>query len=317
MNARRILLALLVAGLVALLAALALAWAPDRPVEELVERWAQPPSEFLPLLGMQVHLRDEGAGDDPVPLLLLHGTSASLHTWDGWVAELAARERLIRVDLPGFGLTGPFPHDDYSIERYIEFTVALLDALELEQVVIAGNSFGGQVAWEVAAEMPDRVAGLVLVDAAGYPFLPESIPLAFQLARFPALRPLIERLLPRSVIRSSLENVYGDPGRVDEALVDRYYELALRAGNRRALGRRFAHVMPTAERAARIRSLQQPTLILWGGRDRLIPLDSADRFAADIAGSRLVVFAELGHVPHEEAPAETAAAIEDFLATLR
>lgn len=317
MNARRILLALLVAGLVALLAALALAWAPDRPVEELVERWAQPPSEFLPLLGMQVHLRDEGAGDDPVPLLLLHGTSASLHTWDGWVAELAARERLIRVDLPGFGLTGPFPHDDYSIERYIEFTVALLDALELEQVVIAGNSFGGQVAWEVAAEMPDRVAGLVLVDAAGYPFLPESIPLAFQLARFPALRPLIERLLPRSVIRSSLENVYGDPGRVDEALVDRYYELALRAGNRRALGRRFAHVMPAAERAARIRSLQQPTLILWGGRDRLIPLDSADRFAADIAGSRLVVFAELGHVPHEEAPAETAAAVEDFLATLR
>lgn len=317
MKLRRVFLALSLAALVGLLAALAVAWAPDRPVADLAARWAQPPSEFLPLQGMQVHLRDEGLASHPVPVLLLHGTSASLHTWDGWVAELAARERVIRVDLPGFGLTGPFPHDDYSIERYIEFIAALLDALELEQVIIAGNSFGGQVAWEVAASLPDRVAGLVLVDAAGYPFVPESIPLAFQLARFPALRPLIERLLPRSVIRSSLENVYGDPGLVDEALVDRYYELALRAGNRRALGLRFAHVMPTEERAARIRALQQPTLILWGGRDRLIPVASARRFAAEIGGSRLVVFADLGHVPHEEAPAETVAAVEDFLAALR
>ena len=104
---------------------------------------------------------------------------------------------------------------------------------------------------------------------------------------------------------------------VEEALVDRYYELALRAGNRRALGLRFEHVIPTEERAARIRSLAQPTLILWGGRDRLIPIGSGNRFAADIEGSRMVVFADLGHVPHEEAPAETVAAVQEFLAALR
>lgn len=316
MRIRHLLVALACIGLAALLVALADAWAPDRPVAELATRWATPPSAFRTVQGMQVHLRDEGPRDDPVPLLLLHGTSASLHTWDGWTRALSPDRRVIRVDLPGFGLTGPFPHDDYSIERYIEFIGALLDTLALERVVIAGNSFGGQVAWETGVEMPARVAALVLVDAAGYPFTPESIPIAFQLARYPALRPLIERLLPRRMVRASLRNVYGDPAKVDEALVERYYELALRAGNRRALGLRFAHVMPTAERAGRIAAISQPTLVLWGGRDRLIPPESAARFARDIRGSRLVVFEELGHVPHEEAPRETVGVVKEFLAGL-
>ena len=316
MKLRRLFFALALIVLAAVLVAVGDAWAPDRPLAELAARWAPPPSEFRAVQGMQVHLRDEGPRDDPLPLLLLHGTSASLHTWDGWTQALSPERRVIRVDLPGFGLTGPFPHDDYSIERYIEFIAALLDSLALQQVIIAGNSFGGQVAWESAAEMPARVAALVLVDAAGYPFTPESVPLAFQLARYPALRPLIEHLLPRRVIRASLRNVYGDPDRVDEALVDRYYELALREGNRRALGLRFAHVMPTEERAARIKTIAQPTLILWGGRDRLIPPASGARFARDIPGSRLVVFADLGHVPHEEAPLDTVAVVIDFLSSL-
>ena len=317
MPIRKLLLAFLFVMAAALLVVIGDAWAPDRPAAELATRWAPPPSEFRDIQGMQVHLRDEGRRDDPVPILLLHGTSASLHTWDGWTQALSSGHRVIRIDLPGFGLTGPFPHDDYSIERYIEFIGALLDALALERVVIAGNSFGGQVAWETAIEMPARVAALVLVDAAGYPFTPESVPLAFQLARYPALRPIIERLLPRRVIRASLHDVYGDPSRVDEALVDRYYELALRDGNRRALGLRFEHVMPTAARAARIASIRQPTLVLWGGLDRLIPPSSAERFARDIADSRLVMFPQLGHVPHEEAPQETVAVVSEFLADLR
>jgi pimeloyl-ACP methyl ester carboxylesterase len=313
---RRFRVPLALFGLAALLVALADAWAPDRPVDELAARWATPPSQFIHLEGMQVHMRDEGRRDDPVPVLLLHGTSSSLHTWDGWTRGLSPGERVIRVDLPGFGLTGPFPHDDYSIERYVEFIAALLDSLALDSVVIAGNSFGGQVAWATAVEMPERVEALVLVDAAGYPFTPESVPLAFQLARYPALRPVIERLLPRRVIRASLRNVYGDPAQVDAALVERYYELALREGNRRALGLRFAHLMPSDEQARRIRNIRQPTLILWGGRDRLIPLESAHRFARDIPGSRLVIFEALGHVPHEEAPIETVGVVRDFLAGL-
>lgn len=316
MQLRKALVALALIVLAAVLVAVGDAWAPDRPVADLAARWAPPPSEFVTIQGMQVHLRDEGPRDDPLPLLLLHGTSASLHTWNGWTQELSPDRRVVRVDLPGFGLTGPFPHDDYSIERYIEFMAALLDSLGLQRVVVAGNSFGGQVAWESAVEMPARVAALVLVDAVGYPFTPESVPLAFQLARYPALRPIIERLLPRRVVRASLHDVYGDPDRVDEALVDRYYELALREGNRHALGLRFAHVMPTDARARRIATITQPTLILWGGRDRLIPLASGEGFARDIAGSRLVVFEALGHVPHEEAPVDTVIVVKDFLSGL-
>jgi pimeloyl-ACP methyl ester carboxylesterase len=298
----------LVAGFVAL------NWAPDRPVAELAARWAQPPSTFIELAGMRVHLRDEGIRDDPVPIVLLHGTSASLHTWDGWVAVLAAERRVIRFDLPGFGLTGPTPDGDYRIERYVEFVAAMLDALGIQRCVLAGNSFGGNVAWQATLAMPlGRVQQLVLVDAAGYPLVSESVPIAFRIARVPLLSSLMSVTLPRRVVESSVRNVYGDPDRITPELVDRYYEISLREGNRAALVERFAQA-PHGQHADRIREIQVPTLILWGGRDRLIPPEHGERFHRDIAGSRLVVFPELGHVPHEEDPAATVAVLQEFLA---
>jgi pimeloyl-ACP methyl ester carboxylesterase len=304
---------------VVLLAVLALAgvgvassWAPDRPVESLTARWAPPPSRFVAIDGMQVHLRDEGPRDDPRPILLLHGTSASLHTWDGWVAALARQHRVIRVDLPGFGLTGPTPDGDYRLQAYVRFVLAVLDRLDVKQAVLAGNSFGGNVAWKVAVDHPDRVSRLVLVDAAGYSFTSRSVPLGFRLAQVPALRPLLANLLPRSMIESSVGNVYGHPDRITPALIDRYYELTLRAGNRAALPERLRQA-PSGEFEAQIRQVRQPTLIIWGGQDRLIPPENAGLFHSDIAGSRLVVFDDLGHVPHEEDPARSVAAVQAFL----
>jgi len=156
------------------------------------------------------------------------------------------------------------------------------------------------------------VRQLVLVDAAGYDFVPTSVPIGFRIARTPGLRSLMEYVLPRGAIDSSVRNVYGDPGKVTRELVDRYYELTLRAGNRQALAYRMDQRLSGDE--ARIRELKVPTLILWGGKDRLIPPDNAKRFAADIAGSRLVVFEELGHVPQEEDPRQTVAAFKAFVA---
>lgn len=299
----------LVAGFVAL------NWAPDRPVGELEARWAPPPSTFIDLAGMQVHLRDEGSHDDPVPIVLLHGTSASLHTWDGWVAALAAERRVIRFDLPGFGLTGPTPDGDYRIERYVEFVAAMLDVLGIERCVLAGNSFGGKVAWQATLALPPgRVQQLVLVDAAGYPLVSESVPIAFRIARVPLLSSLMSVTLPRRLIESSVRNVYGDPDRITPELVDRYYEISLREGNRAALVERFAQA-PHGQHADRIAEIQVPTLIIWGGRDRLIPPQHGELFHRDIAASRLVVFPELGHVPHEEDAAATVAVVQKFLAT--
>lgn len=288
-------------------------WAPDRPVEELQARWAPAPSQFIELMGMQVHLRDEGPRDDAEPLLLLHGTSASLHTWEGWVADLKRTRRVISVDLPGFGLTGPFPDGDYRIAHYTAFLDALLERLKLPPVVVAGNSFGGQLAWELAVARPARVSRLILVDAAGYPRQSSSVPIGFRLAQVPAMAPLMARLLPRRMIESSVQNVYGDPTRVTDELVERYYQLTLRAGNRQALVQRFQQA-PAGDSQALIRQVRQPTLILWGGRDGLIAPANAERFKADIAGSRLVIFEQLGHVPQEEDPALTLPVVQGFLA---
>jgi len=303
--------------LLAAAVALALSRAPDRSVESLVARWAPPPSQFIDLGGQLVHLRDEGPRDDPVPLVLLHGTAASLHTWEGWSAALRAQRRVISVDLPGFGLTGPRADADYSGDAYARFVLALMDRLRVPRFVAAGNSLGGEVAWRTASLAPERVERLVLVDSAGLPFEPQSVPLGFALARIPGLNRVAEWVLPRTLVQRSVENVYGDPSRVTAALVDRYFELTLREGNRRALGQRFAAQAADAERyaenRARLQALRAPTLVLWGGRDRLIPPARARDFEAAIPGSRVVVFEDLGHVPHEEDPARTVAAVKGFL----
>ena len=304
--------AILGAPLLLLGATVAATWEPDRPLSELKLRWAPPPSTFVQVQGMSVHLRDEGPRADPLPIVLLHGTSSSLHTWDGWTEALSPKRRVIRFDLPGIGLTGPAPDADYRIERYVQFVVAMLDYLGVTNCVLAGNSFGGQVAWETALAQPRRVQKLILVDAAGYPFQPQSIPLGFLIARIPLLNRVMEYTLPRRVIESSLRNVYGDPHRVTPQLVQRYFELTLCPGNRRALAQRFAQA-PAGIHPDRIAGLNVPTLILWGGRDRLLPPADADKFHRAIAGSRLIVFEQLGHVPQEEDPAATLAAVEQFL----
>jgi pimeloyl-ACP methyl ester carboxylesterase len=286
---------------------------PDRPVEELTARWAQPPSQFVQIAGMSVHLRDEGPQDDPLPVVLLHGTGASLHTWDGWAQALSQHHRVIRYDMPGFGLTGPEPNADYTIENYVKVLGAVLDERGVKHCVLAGNSLGGYVAWAAAVLAPERIARLVLVDAGGYPYQSASVPLGFKIARTPVLRTLMKDVLPRGLIESSVKNVYGDPAKVTPELVDRYFDLTTRAGNRQALGQRFAQTQPGAL-AQRVPELNLSTLILWGGQDRLIPLQMGQRFRDEIAGSKLVVFAELGHVPQEENPARTVLAVEDFLA---
>jgi len=313
MKAAKMVGIVLLVGLGLIAVGVSRSWAPDRRVESLTARWAPPPSRFISVEGMQVHLRDEGPRDDPRPLLLLHGTSASLHAWDGWVTALKGRHRVIRVDLPGFGLTGPAPDGDYRMAAYERFVAALMDALEVRQAVLAGNSFGGNVAWKVAVDHPERVSRLVLIDAAGYAFTPRSTPIGFRLAQVRALRPLLANLLPRSMIESSVRDVYGHPERVTPELIDRYYELTLRAGNRQALPERLRQ-SPSGEFSAQVKQVHQPTLIIWGGQDRLIPPENAGLFQRDIEGSHLVMFDDLGHVPHEEDPARTVAAVQAFLA---
>ena len=319
----RVLLGLTMVALMALVGLVAWYWAPEQSVAALSPRWAAEPSRFEPLLGLSVHLRDEGPRDDPMPIVLLHGTSDSLHTWQGWVDALKPTRRVIRYDLPGFALTGPDPAHDYSMRRQVEVLIAILDHLAVERVVLGGNSYGGGIAWQAALAHPERVGALVLVDASGAPAAdaaasaataPRSIPIGFRLARMRWAAPILQRVLPRFVVESSLRNVYGDPAKVTPAMVDRYFDLNTREGNRAALMARFGQIGARASDAP-VSAIKQPTLILWGARDRLIPLAAGMRFNAAIAGSEMTVFDTLGHVPHEEDPVQTVEALRRFLAT--
>ena len=292
--------------------------APDRAVETLVARWALPPSDFAELGGMIAHYRDEGPRADRVPLVLLHGMGSSLHTWEGWAKVMRGQRRVITIDLPGFGLTGHYTGDwhgrPYSAEADADFVLALLDQLKVQRFSVGGNSLGGEVAWRLAARVPNRVERLVLVAAAGPAYRPQAMPPGLLLARTPVLNRIGEHLLPRAVVAASLASVYGDPARVREEQVDRHFELMLREGNRRALTQRLAAWAPGRD-AERIASLRLPTLILWGGRDRLIPPAVGQAFATQIPDSRLVLLDDLGHLPQEEDPARTAAVVQAFLST--
>lgn len=306
-------LLLLLAGLLFFfLAGIYAVWAPDKPLAELQARWALPPSQFVMVGDLRVHVRDEGPRDDPAPIVLLHGTADSLFTWEGWAAQLRGQRRVIRVDLPGFGLTGPNAQGDYSIDAYVRFVAAVLDRLELRAVVLGGNSLGGEIAWRFALTMPQRVQQLILVDSAGYPPAPQEVPPVFTLARMSMFGPVLERLLPRGLVLASLRSVYGDPSAVTPELVDRYYDMALRAGNRRALVQRL-QAMEGDDASARIAAVAVPTLIMWGAQDRLIPVAAAVRFSHDIAGARLVVFDRLGHLPQQEDPVRTVLEVQRFL----
>ena len=288
-------------------------WAPDRPLQDLTQQWAPPPSRFIDVNGLSVHIRDEGVADDPVPVLLIHGTSSSLHTWEGWVSILKKDRRVISMDLPGFGLTGPNAEQDYSNAAYTRFMLDLMDQLHIRKAVLAGNSLGGEIAWNVAVAAPQRVDKLILVDAAGYAFKPISIPAGFQIARIPILSWFMDHTLPASMLEESVKDVYGNPEKVSPALLARYRAMTVRAGNRAALRKRI-RTLNLGENAADIQRIHVPTLILWGGKDKLIPPENAAWFARDIAQSKLIMFDELGHVPQEEAPFVTAAAARIFLA---
>jgi pimeloyl-ACP methyl ester carboxylesterase len=279
----------------------------DLSLDELKPRWATGASRFVDVRGTQVHYRDEGQGET---IVLLHGTAASLHTWDAWAEELAHHYRVVRLDLPGFGLTGPDGAHDYTAAHYVDFLTGFLAKVGVERFHLVGNSLGGRVAWELALALPARVQSLVLIDAGGYPLDPKSI--VFKLARTPGLSRLVRWITPRSLVRKTLLEVYGDDRKVTDALVDRYFDLQRRAGNREAFIERAR--TPNVDDTAALPGIHCPTLVLWGELDAWLPVEHARRFQKDIPGAELIVYPGVGHMPMEESPAASVADTERFLA---
>ena len=303
---------LLLVIVILILGFVAFNWKNDVSVEELKKRYANTESEFVEIDGMQVHFRDQGLATDSLPIVLIHGTGASLHTWESWVNELKNKHRIITLDLPAYGLTGPNKTGDYSQDFYVNFMENFLLKLNIKRCVLGGNSLGGSITWAFALEHPERVGKMILVDAGGYPMVSKSVPIAFQIARMPIVGNLFKYILPYAVIEKSLQNVYVHDDRITPELIERYYDLASRTGNRKAFLDRMKSSIKN-DNYLKIKTLTMATLIIWGKEDGLIPLDVAEKFHEDLPNDTMIVFKDLGHTPMEEDPMKTVKAVKDFL----
>lgn len=272
---------------------------PDKSATEINAKYADSQSKFVEIDGMKVHYKIEGKG---APLMLIHGTSSSLHTWDKWTEILKPHFTVVRMDIPAFGLTGAHPQNDYSIQSYASFINKFSQAVGLDTFYLAGNSLGGFISWYYTLQYPEKVKKLILIDAAGYPR--ETVPALFKIAQLPLVPDILKNFTPKFLVKKNLQQVYFDDAKITDALVERYFELSLREGNRDA----FLHRMKTVFSAHynEIKNIKTPTLIQWGKHDTWIPLKDGNQFHKDIINSKLIVYNNAGHVPMEEIPYETA-----------
>jgi pimeloyl-ACP methyl ester carboxylesterase len=293
----------------------ALAWTPEGDPAALKAKYADARSRFVDLGGgLRVHVRDEGPRDAPA-IVLLHGSNASLHTWEPWTRALTSRYRVIRYDQPGHGLTGPHPRGDYSAAAFVDVADQVTHKLGVKRFVLAGNSMGGWVAWNYALAHPGRLRGLLLVDASGAPNVaPNKLPIGFRIANSPAA-PLMQRLTPRWVVARSVEQSMYVQDAITPAMIDRYWDLLRYPGNRKATRDRSVtpRIAATPEAIARIMT---PTLLLWGAEDTLVPVAGGQWFAKHLPNATLVVLPKVGHIPMEEAPEQSLRALSGWLARL-
>lgn len=348
-------IAFTLAGIFVLLLVLLLSMIrPDIPVEDLMEHYADETSQFIEIDGTPVHLKDEG--DGPV-LLLLHGMFASLHTWDHWAENMQNDYRIVRVDLPGFGLTGPHVRSDYSLQASMYLLESIRNELNIDRWTLIGNSMGAGLALSYAQLYPEQTDGVVLLNGgrllasaqqntgetdkddedrnpkseqAGESS--EAGPssetrqadganpsLVLRALGSPSLRNLLSVLTPEFIIKASLQEVYGDPERLEPETVTRYYELLRREGNRQAyLNRRQDRPqqnggLPELPSPVHLNQSEIPVLILWGRLDSWIPVNLGYRLNEAIHHSELIIYDDLGHVPMEEDPARTIVDLREFL----
>ena len=297
---------------VALIAAFLLLRSPDTDAAAMRAKYGAPPSQFVTLAdGLTVHYRDEGPRDAP-EIVLLHGSNADLHTWQPWVDRLRARYRVIRFDQRGHGLTGPAP-GAYDTDAFAADIETFADRLKLGRFVLAGNSMGGANAARFAMLHPERLRGLVLIDAGGAPIHAKGKGnLAFTVLRMPVVGPLASQVMQRSLVERSLRQSVVNQAVVTPSAIDRYWELARYPGNRDATRQRFALPWSLFD-AAKVEAIRTPTLVMWGEGDPLIPYAAATWYMAHLPRATLVQYPGIGHLPMEEAADRSAADLAQFV----
>lgn len=280
------------------------------PYQELAKKYTNTESKYMEVDGMTIHYRDEGAGP---PLLLIHGVSSSLHTWDDWVDQLKDKYRVIRLDLPGFGLTGPDPAThDYDIDYLVNKVDGFMNQLGVHKFFIAGNSLGGYVAWNYALQNPHKLYKMVLMASAGYP---QDMPTWIGFASWPVVNWVTPYMMPRFMVNWTIDSAVVDEDKVTEEQRERYFNLTMRDGNRRSYVENFKMLRrnmddPTMGEA--VKDVIVPTLLLWGEQDSWVPLDVMRQFHRDLSYSEYIIYEGIGHLPMEELPVQSARDANNF-----
>lgn len=296
----------LIAVVVLIVVALGWLYTPDRARAGLEAVYATAPSQFLDVLGVRLHVRDTGPRDAPA-IVLLHGFGSSLQTWDAWATDLERDHRVIRYDEPGFGLTGR-DQAGYTDERGVALLLGLLDRLGVKRASVIGNSMGGRIAWRFAAAHPDRMDRLVLISPDGFAGpdraygTTEQVPLAMRTLPY---------VLPSFMLRPMLEAAYSEPTLLTDALYERYRDMMLAPGVRRAIVDRMGDQV-LANPVPLLKTIEVPTLLLWGEGDKMIPFGNSKDYLAALPHGELHALPGVGHVPQEEAP-ETVSIVRAFL----
>lgn len=262
-------------------------------------------------LDITVRYRDEGQGQ---PVLLLHGVCASLETWDGWAQLMKGNYRIIRIDIPGFGLTGPAPDKSYYRKDIaVDFIDLLMDRLGIRQFSIVGNSLGGYIAWNYALKYPQKIRKMILIDSVGYN---QKLPFLLSFASSPAIQSIARSMMPRSMLNSAVKQVYGDKSKATPEIQQRYFDFAMREGNKAAYVDVFiemARMNGIEGLSSGISKIKAPVMVMWGTKDEWIPYKWVDNWKKDLPSATFVAYEGAGHIPMEEIPDRSAADAMEFL----
>lgn len=276
----------------------------EMPIANLNTLYANENSQWMNINGMRIHYRDEG-NQNGQPIVLIHGILSSLHTWDEWHKDLTKDYRIIRLDIPGFGLTGgPENPDDYSESLLHSSFEKFIAQLQLDDFILVGNSLGGFIAAQYAANNTDKVKKLILIDPAG---APQDLPFILSLASMPGINTLAANVFPPFIVAMGVKDVYGDQERITKANMVRYIHLSLRPGAKQAYANTIAMLDEKNSKQAPLNfaSITAPTLLMWGEKDIWVPAALSEQWLANISNSTLITYPDAGHVPMEEIPQQT------------
>jgi len=285
-------------------------WTPDLGRAELEKKYATPNTHFADIGGYRVHFHDSGPKDAPI-LLMLHGFGSSLQTWDAWTESLNKQYRVVRLDLPGFGLTGPSPMNTYADSDDVKLVTNFLNQLQIHEFTLIGHSMGGKIAWNVAASHPLLVKRLILLAPDGYSN-PEDM--GVKPYALPSFFHLMKYCLPKFVVKKSLEPAFFDANALTDDLTVRYHDFLRAPGVRGAIIERANQTVNT-DPVERLKKITAPTLLLWGASDQMIPSDNALRYERALVNSTTVILPKQGHLLQEERPQEGLLKVLEFLNT--